>query len=123
MRGINTVFILGRLGKSLEAKSTTTGKSYVDLHIATNRPVKKSDTWTEETDWHRVRFWGKQANTCCQFLDKGSLVAIEGSLRTDQWTEDDGQKQFRSYVLGQQLHLLPQHQRKLSNNGALIPLN
>ena len=119
MRGINTVFIMGRLGKNLESKSTTTGKTYVDLNIATNRPVKREDSWNEETDWHRIRFWGKQAETCCKYLDKGSLVAIEGSLRTDQWTEENGTKQFRSYVLGQNLHLIPKTQKALSG---LVPL-
>ncbi len=120
MRGINTVFILGRLGSRLEAKTTTTGKQYVDLNVATNRPVKKEDAWTEETDWHRIRFWGKQAQTCCKYLSKGSLLAVEGSLRTDQWIDDDGVKQYRSYVLGQQLHLMPKS--KPSLNG-LVPLS
>ena len=119
MRGINTVVILGRLGKTLEAKSTATGKTYVDLQIATNRPIKQNDTWAESTDWHQVRFWGKQADTCCKYLDKGMLVAIEGSLKTDQWTSEDGNKQFRTYVLGQQLHLLPKKQEPTTE---LIPL-
>lgn len=119
MRGINTVVIMGRLGKDLEAKSTTTGKTYVDLQIATNRPIKQNDTWTESTDWHRVRFWGKQAETCCKYLHKGTLVAIEGFLKTDQWTSKDGDDQFRTYVLGQQLHLLPKRQETSTR---LIPL-
>ena len=113
MRGINTVLIMGRLGKSLESKQTTTGRTFVDLQIATNRPFKQNDTWRESTDWHQVRFWGKQAETCCKFLEKGTLVAVEGSLKTDQWTSDNGNKQFRTYILGQQLHLLPQKQVSL----------
>ncbi len=119
MRGINTVVIMGRLGKSLEAKSTTTGKTYVDLQIATNRPIKNNDVWTESTDWHQVRFWGKQAETCCKYLSKGTLVAIEGSLKTDQWVSKDGEKQFRTYVLGQQMHLLPKRQDGVKG---LVPL-
>ena len=119
MRGINTVVLMGRLGKSLEAKSTNTGKNYVDLQIATNRPIKQADGWTEITDWHQVRFWGKQADTCCKYLDKGTLVAVEGSLKTDQWTNEDGVKQFRTYVLGQQVHLFPKKQTSLKG---LVPL-
>lgn len=119
MRGINSVYILGRLGKELESKSTNTGKSFVDLSIATNRSIKRGDEWEEETDWHTVRFWGPQAQTCCKYLNKGHLVAIEGSLRTDSWTDEEGESQYRSYVLGQQLHLLPN--QKQSNTG-LVPL-
>lgn len=119
MRGINTVVIMGRLGKSLESKQTVTGKTYVDLQIATNRPIKQNDIWTESTDWHQVRFWGKQADTCCKYLEKGTLVAIEGSLKTDQWTSEDGNKQFRTYVLGQQVHLLPKKHGQLKG---LLPL-
>ena len=119
MRGINTVIIMGRLGRRLESKSTTTGKTYVDLHIATNRPIKQNDTWSESTDWHQVRFWGKQAETCCNYLDKGTLVAVEGSLKTDTWTSKDGDKQFRTYVLGQHLHLMPKRQEGPTG---LVPL-
>ena len=70
MRGINTVLHHGSPRQKLESKSTTTGKTYVDLHIATNRPIKQNDGWTEATDWHQVRFWGKQAETCCKYWIK-----------------------------------------------------
>ena len=119
MRGINTVVILGRLGKDLEAKTTSTGKTYVDLTIATNRPIKREEAWTEETDWHQVRFWGKQAETCCKYLNKGTIVAVEGLLKTDLWTTETGDKNSRTYILGQQLHLLPKRQDSLKG---LIPL-
>ena len=107
MRGINTVFILGRLGKEVQVNLTPTGRSFADISIATNRAVQKENEWSEKTDWHMVRFWGKQAEICQRFLNKGSLVAIDGSLRTDQWTDDAGKKHYRSYIYGENIHLLP----------------
>lgn len=112
MRGINNALILGRLGQPVTQKQTKNGKNFVDLLIATNRSVQRDGAWVEETDWHMVRFWGTQADICVKHLDKGSVVAIEGSLRTDSWTDADGNKHFHSYVSGQTLHLLPNNTPK-----------
>ena len=114
MRGINTVFILGCLGKEVQITITQSGRSFVDISIATNRTIQKDKGLGEKTDWHQVRFWGKQAEICQQYLSKGSLVAIDGSLRTDQWTDDNGKKQYRSYIYGEDIHLLPSVSRETS---------
>lgn len=107
MRGINRVFILGRLGQDITLQQTKTGHSFVDLKIATSRSLKKDDEWTSETDWHTVRFWSKQAETCAKYLAKGSPIAVEGILRTEQWTNSNGDKRSKTYVVGSELHLLP----------------
>ena len=113
MRGINTVFILGRLGKEAQLTITQSGRSFVDISIATNRVIQKEQSKIEKTDWHLVRFWGKQAEICQQYLKKGSLVAINGSLRTDQWSDDKGTKHYRSYIYGEQVHLLPNNHKQM----------
>ena len=107
MRGINKVFILGRLGKDIILQQTKTGRSLVELWIATNRPIQKDGEWSSETDWHAVRFWGKQAETCAKYLGKGSPIALEGSLRSEQWITNDGEKRSRNYIIGSELYLLP----------------
>jgi single-strand DNA-binding protein len=120
MNGINTVFLLGRLGKDVQTNNTPSGKFYVDLSVATNRRVKQNNEWVEHTDWHQIRFWGKQAETCERYLQKGSLLAIQGSMRTDSWRTDNGKTQYKTYVSGSQLHLLPQTKPKQTK---LIPLS
>lgn len=107
MRGINKVFILGRLGKDIILQQTKTGRSFVELWIATNRSIQKDGEWILETDWHAVRFWGKQAETCAKYLGKGSPIALEGALRSEQWLNSAGEKRARTYVMGSELFLLP----------------
>ncbi len=107
MRGINKVFILGRLGKDVLLQQTKNGHCFVELWIATSRSIQKDGDWTAETDWHAVRFWGKQAETCAKYLGKGSPIALEGSLRSEQWISNEGEKKSRNYVIGSELHLLP----------------
>lgn len=120
MNGINTVFLLGRLGKEVQTNNTPSGKFYVDLSVATNRRIKQNNEWVEMTDWHQIRFWGKQAETCERYLQKGSLLAVQGAMRTDSWINDKGETQYRTYVSGSQLHLLPQSKPQQPK---LIPLS
>ena len=112
MRGINNVFILGHLGQDVLLQQTKTGHHFVDLKIATNRSLQKEGEWVSETDWHLVRFWGKQAETCAKYLVKGSPIAVEGSLRSEFWTNATGEKRSKTYVLGSELHLLPNKKRE-----------
>jgi single-strand DNA-binding protein len=120
MNGINTVFLLGRLGKEVQTYNTPTGKLYADLRIATNRKIRQNNDWVEITDWHQIRFWGKQAEICQQYLHKGSLLAIQGSIRTDSWMNDEGETQYKTYIHGSQIHLLPTHR---STQSKLLPLS
>ena len=120
MNGINTVFLLGRLGKDVQTHNTASGKFYVDLRLATNRRIRKDEEWIELTDWHQIRVWGKQADICERYLKKGALVGIQGSLRTDSWTDDAGITQYKTYVSGNQIHLLPTHHKP---QPTLIPLS
>ena len=58
-------------------------------------------------DWHRIRFWGKDAEACAKFLSKGSPIAVEGTLRTDVWETNEGEKKYAGYILGEKMHFLP----------------
>lgn len=106
MRGFNTVCLLGHLGRDPEVRTTPTGHTVCNLNLATNRRFKKAEEWVEETDWHRVTLWDGQAEVAARFLRKGDPVAIEGGLRTDSWTTDAGDKRYKTYVLGNRLHLV-----------------
>ena len=119
MRGINNVYILGRLGQDVTPKTTNNDQQYVDLSIATTRSHQQDGTWIDTTDWHTVRFWKQQAETCVKYLGKGSIIAIEGSLKTDSWTNDAGEKKQRVYIDGRHLHIIPSPFNK-SNNDSTV---
>ena len=108
MRGINKVFILGNLGHNPELKKTANGISYVDLSIATKRPIRRKDEWEEFVDWHHIRTWEQTAEMCMQMLEKGCTVAVEGHLRTDSWLDTQGGKRYKTYVQANRLHFLSQ---------------
>ena len=107
MRGVNRVFILGRLGRKPELKKTANQHSYVDLSVATNRPIRQDDLWSEQTQWHQIRTWEKNAELCVQILNKGAPIAIEGHLRTDSWNNAEGERRSKTYVQADRIHFLP----------------
>jgi len=107
MRGINRIFILGRIGHDPELKKTANNHSYTLLRIATNRPIRKEDSWEEITDWHQVRTWDHNAELCVQMIKKGAPVAVEGQLRTDSWIDPQGERRSKTYVHADKIHFLP----------------
>ena len=115
MQGINKVLILGHLGQKPEIKLTGNGNPFADLRVATNRRVKSGDEFVERVDWHNIRFWGRKAELCEEFLDTGLPVAIEGRLQTETWTTPDGEKKSKSLIHGERLHLLPRYRPELDN--------
>jgi single-strand DNA-binding protein len=94
----HTVIIVGNLGRDPEMRYTPTGQAVTTMNVATNRQYTGADgNVVKETIWFRVSVWGKQAETCSQYLKKGSKVLIEGRLTPDPatggpriWTRQDG---------------------------------
>lgn len=94
----HTIIIVGNLGKDPEMRYTPSGQAVTSFNVATNRQYTGSDGNTvKETIWFRISVWGKQAETCSQYLKKGSKVLIEGRLNADPqtggpkiWTRQDG---------------------------------
>jgi len=88
-----TVILIGNLGKDPEMRFTPSGQPVTTLSVATNRRYNGTNGQpVKETTWFRITVWGKQAEACNQFLTKGKLVYVEGSLRTRTWDGKDGQK-------------------------------
>jgi single-strand DNA-binding protein len=106
MRGINHVFLVGHVGQDPESRSTANGRTLCQLSLATNRSVKSGETWTSETDWHRVVLWERNAEIASQYVRKGSSVGIEGELRVSKWTDKDGVRRSRTEVYARRLHLM-----------------
>ena len=94
-KSLNKVTLLGRLGADPEIKYTQSGQPVCTLNIATNQSWKdESGVLQTRTDWHRVVVWGKLAETCHEYLKKGSKLYLEGSLHTRQYDDKDGQKKY-----------------------------
>ncbi len=100
MSGVNKVFLLGRLGKDPEVRHTQGGKTVANLRIATSeRRPDGNGGWQDATEWHAVVVFGKQADIVKQYLTKGREVFIEGSLRTRQWQDQQGQKRWSTEIV------------------------
>jgi len=90
---LNKVFLIGRVTRDIELKSLPSGQTVANLGLATNRVyVDKNGERKEETEFHNVVVYGRQAEICKQYLNKGSLVLIEGRLRTRNWDTPSGEK-------------------------------
>src|SRR5947208_1964528 len=92
-RGLNKVMIIGNLGKDPEMKYTPQGTAITTFSVAVSRNRKSPEGQViDETEWFRVVAWERLAETCNQFLHKGSKVYVEGRLQTRKWTTPEGQE-------------------------------
>jgi single-strand DNA-binding protein len=105
---INKVILVGRLGKDPEVRSTPGGTSVAKFTIATDeRFTDKNGEKQERTEWHNITAWGKLGEICGQYLRKGKLVYIEGSIRTDSWDDkESGQKKYRTEIVARDMKML-----------------
>jgi single-strand DNA-binding protein len=107
-RGINKVIIVGNLGADPEVRYTGSGTAITSLRIATseNWTDKQSGERQERTEWHRVKLFGKLAEIAGEYLKKGRQVYIEGSLRTDKYTDKDGVERFSTDIIANEMQML-----------------
>jgi single-strand DNA-binding protein len=92
MASLNKIMLIGNLGSDPEMRYTPNGKAVTSFRMATSRRYTTSAGESrEETEWFRVSVWGKQAESCNQFLSKGKRVYIEGRLHSRNWEGQDGQ--------------------------------
>ena len=104
---LNRVILLGRLGRDPEVRYTQSQLTVATLNLATDeRRPDGNGGWKNETEWHRVVLFGKQADLAKQYLTKGREVLIEGSLRTRQWQDKEGQKRFTTEVVAQNMRFV-----------------
>ena len=93
MASLNKILLIGNVGGDPEMRFTPSGVAVTTFSLATNRNITQPDgSIKKETEWFRITAWRKQAESCNQFLTKGKLVYVEGSLRTRTWDGKDGQK-------------------------------
>ncbi|NID15879.1 single-stranded DNA-binding protein [Luteibacter yeojuensis] len=107
-RGINKVIIVGNLGADPETRYTGGGTAITSLRIATSEAWtdKQSGEKQERTEWHRVKLFGKLAEIAGEYLKKGRQVYIEGSLRTDKYTDKDGIERYSTDIIANEMQML-----------------
>lgn len=106
-RGINKVILVGNLGDDPETKYTQGGMAITSASVATTSVRKDKDGNTQEkTEWHRVKFFGKLAEIAGEYLRKGSQVYVEGSIRYDKFTGQDGVEKYFTDIIADQMQML-----------------
>jgi single-strand DNA-binding protein len=105
---INKAILIGRLGKDPEIRSTAGGQTVARFSLATDeRYTDRNGEKQERTEWHNIVAWGKLAEICGQYLRKGKLVYVDGSIRTDSWDDKEtGQKKYRTEIVAQNMKML-----------------
>jgi single-strand DNA-binding protein len=104
---VNKVILVGNLGRDPEVRFTANGKAVARFSVATSEMWNDTEgTRQERTEWHNVVVWGKQAESCGQYLQKGRQVYIEGSIRNRQYDDKDGNKKYITEVNAQRVQFL-----------------
>jgi single-strand DNA-binding protein len=107
MSGVNKVILIGNLGANPELRYTQGQQAVANLRLATTEKwTDKNGQKQEATEWHRVVVWGKQAEICNQYLTKGRQIFVEGSIRTRQWQDQQGQKRYTTEVVARNVQML-----------------
>jgi single-strand DNA-binding protein len=107
MGTVNRVILVGNLGRDAELRFTGGGAAVAKFSVATTESFKGRDgERKEETEWHRISYWGKNAETLSQYLLKGKQVYIEGRLRTEKWKDKEGNDRTTVEVKADRLVLL-----------------
>ena len=107
-RGVNKVILVGNLGNDPEVRYTTSGTAIATLSLATSESWtdKQSGEKQERTEWHRVKMFGKLAEIAGEYLKKGRQVYIEGSLRTDKYTDKSGVEKYSTDIIASDMQML-----------------
>ena len=105
---INKVILIGRLGQDPDIRYSANGVAVAKFSLATNdfAPGGGEGNREERTEWHRIVTFGKTAEFCGNYLSKGRLIFVEGSIRTNQWEDAQGQKRYTTEIVAREIQLL-----------------
>lgn len=107
MASVNKVILVGHLGRDPEGKYLPSGEMVANFSMATTESWKdKSGEKKEETEWHRVSFFGKTAEVICEYVKKGSQIYVEGRIQTRKWTDKDGVEKYSTEIRGDRMQML-----------------
>ena len=108
---VNNVVLVGRLARDPEMRYTPSGTAITKFRVAVSRPPRRdAPEGEEQTDWLDIVTWGRVAENCAQYLDKGSLVAIEGRVQSRTWQTQDGQNRYAVEINARNVQFLESRQ-------------
>jgi single-strand DNA-binding protein len=106
-KGVNKVFLLGRLGKDPEMKATQGGMTIANFTLATSDRAKDAQgNWQDHTEWHNLVAFQRTAEIVRDYCKKGSQIFVEGKIQTRSWEDKEGHKKYWTEILVNDLSLL-----------------
>ena len=107
---VNKVILVGNLGRDPELRSTPSGQQVASFSLATNRKWKdREGNRQEQTEWHNIVCWGRQAEIAGQYLTKGRQIFVEGRIQTQSWEDrQSGEKKYRTEIVCDNFQMLGQ---------------
>jgi len=107
---LNKALIIGNLTRDPELKSLPSGTAVCNFSLATNRNYTDSDgNKKEDTNFHNIVVFGRQAETTSQYLSKGSMALVEGRIQTRSWEGDDGKRNYRTEIVADRTQFGPRN--------------
>lgn len=108
MASVNKVTIIGNLGRDPENRYLPSGEQVTSIAVATTDRWRDKATGDlkEQTEWHRISFFGKLAEIAGQYLKKGSQVYVEGRIRTNKYTDRDGVERYQTQIIADTMQML-----------------
>jgi single-strand DNA-binding protein len=104
---VNKAIIIGNLGRDPEVRFTPSGRAVAKFSVATTeRWTDQQGQRQEKTEWHNIVVWGKQAETCGQYLSKGRQVYVEGRISTRSYDDKDGNKRYTTEIIARDVRFL-----------------
>ena len=104
---LNKVTLIGNLGKDPEMRETMSGDRVANFSIATTEKYKKNGEVVENVEWHNCAAFGKLADICGQYLIKGSMIYVEGQIRTQKWVDKtDGNTRYATQIKVERMIML-----------------
>lgn len=105
---LNKIFVLGNLTRDPESRALPSGQTVANFAVATNRVWNdKSGQKQQDTQFHNIVVFGKMADTCVKYLNKGKMVLVEGRIQTRSWDAADGTKKYRTEIVAEGIQLGP----------------
>ncbi|TAJ27607.1 MAG: single-stranded DNA-binding protein [Nitrospirae bacterium] len=117
MTGFNKVILIGNLTKNPELRYTPSGTPVTSFGLAVNRKFRQGDELKDEVCYVDIVVFGKQAEHCGQYLNKGNGVIVDGRLQQRRWETEDGQKRSKHEVVAQTVTFLPKRQESGGESG------
>ena len=104
---VNKVILVGNLGADPELRYLPSGQPVCEFRVATTEKwTAKDGQQKEDTQWHSIVVWGKQATICKEYLAKGRQTYVEGRLRTRSWDDKDGNKKYKTEIVADRVQFL-----------------